>query len=154
MLQSTMTAHLHHWRMHTTRTNFYFSKWKLLASLPHKNKPAIQPQPHTKYKCAWNDDQVPVEFLFEREVQSKWKYIYNNLTLSITNYKLVRPVGDQAVSLSRRNGQYYRPYCHTLPRGKTYPIPTGYKGWAEEWLYFHQPVSQPATKPPSRQPIL
>ena len=37
-------------------------------------------------------------------------------------------------------------YCHTRPRGKTYPIPEGFRGWAEEWLYNHS-TSQPADHP-------
>ena len=38
-------------------------------------------------------------------------------------------------------------YCHTRPRGKTYPIPKGIEGWAEEWYYIHQLTGQPASHP-------
>ena len=40
-------------------------------------------------------------------------------------------------------------YYHTRPGGKTYPIPKGIEGWAEEWLYFCLKPSQP----PSQQAL-
>ena len=37
--------------------------------------------------------------------------------------------------------------CHTRPGGKTYPIPKGIEGWAEEWYYIHLKAGQPAGPP-------